>query len=242
MFDKTPDKSSISQNNPPPPAPLCSPPPLSRSLFRALFRGGLILFHSLAVIPSSVNLSPFGSGITQQNIKETLILKRCQSSVPSCNAPFLLPLFFFGQLRKPQRAGQNASCASHLVSVVTSPVTGQRVHVYRGNGRPSILITGPLNQLGLGGTNHRSTGVAGHMKPHRVTDVKHHHGIEQSRYMDTVRVKSLHSNAASFSLNHIKTGYVFEVYCLKNRHGNKINKIMSRQNVINTKCVLKRKA
>lgn len=123
MFDKAPDKRSISQNNAPPPSPplaallplLLYPPPLS--LFRALFRGGLILFHSLAAILSSVNLS-FRSGITQKNIKETLILKRCQSSAPSCNAPFsshsFLSPFFFCQLRN---LSGWAKCflASHLL-------------------------------------------------------------------------------------------------------------------------------
>lgn len=80
------------------PLPVCCPS--SPALLRALFRGGLILFQPLVVILSSVNLS-FWSGITQQNIKGTLIPKMCQSSALSCNAPFpSLSFHFFSQLRK----------------------------------------------------------------------------------------------------------------------------------------------
>lgn len=73
-------------------------------------------------------------------------------------------------------------------------------------GHPSNVTTSLLNQLGLGGTSHCSMGVAGHMKPHRVTDVNTIMAamFEQGRYgyMKTIRVRShyMAHKAASFSL------------------------------------------
>lgn len=86
-------KAAFHKITPQRPPALLDMPPLP-PLYRALFRGGLILFDSLTVILSSVNLS-FWSGITPQNIKGTLIPKMCQSSVLSCNTPFPSLSFHF---------------------------------------------------------------------------------------------------------------------------------------------------
>lgn len=170
MFDKTPNKSSISQNNPLPPSPLCSATPPLSPLFRALFRGGLILFDSLVVILSSVNLS-FWSGITLQNIKGTLILKMCQSSVLCRNAPFPSLLFhFFGHLRK-LRGWAKGFLASHLLIGLHAGVdiAGQRAQslcIEATQGHGCSVTTSFKKQRGLGGTNYCSMGVEGQMKPH----------------------------------------------------------------------------
>ena len=98
--------------------------------------------------------------------------------------PFPLPLislfFFFGQLRS---CSGLAECllASHLLIRLQAggDITNHRAAspcIEVTWGQPSNMTTGPPNQLGLGGTNHCSMGVAGHIKPHRVTDVKHHLG------------------------------------------------------------------
>lgn len=132
MFDKARTKApfhKITPHWPPLPAPL---PVLPLSLFRALFRGEPILIHSLAVIFSFVNPS-FWPGIMQQNIKATLILKRCQTSLPSCNAPFPSHSFhFFGQL-KNQRMGRMLPGFSPSLQTTCrrwqSLTRGQGVHV-----------------------------------------------------------------------------------------------------------------
>lgn len=91
------------------PSPPCSTaPPLSR-LFRALFRGGLILFDSLVVILSSVNLSFFVWDYRAEyqgntNPKNVPIL----CSLPQ--RPFPLPLIsLFLSTQKAQRVDQSFS-------------------------------------------------------------------------------------------------------------------------------------
>lgn len=70
-----------------------------------------MLFHSLAVILSSVNLS-FRPGITQQNIKETLILKKKGANLLFLLATPISPpthFTFFWSAQKPQRVGRMPS-------------------------------------------------------------------------------------------------------------------------------------
>lgn len=143
----------------------------------------------------------------QQNIKATLILKRCQTSLPSCNAPFPSHSFhFFGQLKNHRGWGE-CFLASHLHSDYMQAVTinnqragSPRIEAMWGN--PSITTTSLLNQLGLGGTNHHSMGVASHIKPHWVTDVNNHHGShvwtrQIQKHVDHQGVKYPHSKAAN---------------------------------------------
>lgn len=121
------------------------------------------------MILSSVNLS-FWSGITLQNIKGRLILKMCQSSVLSCNAPFpSLSFHFFAQLRK-HNGWAKCFLASHLLFRLHAGVdiTGQRAWIPSIEatwGHSSSVTTSPRNQLGLGRINYRSTGVGPHETP-----------------------------------------------------------------------------
>lgn len=141
-----------------------------------------MLFHSLAVILSSVNLSSRAWDYAAEYQGNTNPEKKSANLLfPPATPPCPLPLIsHLRSTRRPKRVGLM------LPGLSPSYQTTQRWWHRSSQCRKSMYPRTALKcdnksrkttktSWVLRGTNHNSMGVAGHIKPRRAADVKHHH-------------------------------------------------------------------